>query len=262
MGATLCSPRGFRSEYEQTTGRLLSALPPAGPPLGDDDLAGLPPALRAFLRRVGVVGKPRVRAFEAHYAGRFRNGLNARWMRFTSEQRNTVAPPTRLFLMRASMAGIPMAALHTFTGPDARMRARIASVLQVVDATGDKMNQSETVTIFNDLCVMAPAALVDAPIRWTDVGHRSVRGAFTRGNQTVSALLEFDEDGDLVDFVSEDRYMSADGKTYERWPWRTPLRDYGDFGGFRLAGFGATVWKLRDGDFTYGEFNLQRMIYY
>jgi hypothetical protein len=28
------------------------------------------------------------------------------------------------------------------------------------------MSQSETVTLFNDMCIMAPATLVDAPIAW------------------------------------------------------------------------------------------------
>jgi hypothetical protein len=45
-----------------------------------------------------------------------------------------------------------------------------------------------------------------------------------RGAETISAVLTFDTQGDLAGFVSEDRYLSADGKTYARHPWT-----YGEF---------------------------------
>lgn len=88
-------------------------------------------------------------------------------MVFRSEQYNFFDQPTRLFLMKATRYGLPVEGLHLFRGDSATMQIKLASLLQVVDAKGPKMNQGETVTLFNDLCLMAPAALIDKErIQW------------------------------------------------------------------------------------------------
>lgn len=256
------SPTSFRSTYQRESARHLAQVAAAAPLVTEKDLEPLPPLVQNYLRRVGVVGKPHVQGFRARFHGRFRNGIDAPWMNISSEQHNFVNPSARLFLMESSLKGIPFDGYHSFTGDAARMQIRVAALYDVVDARGPEMNQGETVTVFNDLCVMAPAALLDVPVRWTAAGAHSVRGEFTRGSQTVSAVLTFDAEGDLVDFVSEDRFLSADGKSYRRLPWSTPMRGHRDFGGVRLPEQGTVAWKLPEGDFTYAEFVLEEIAYF
>jgi hypothetical protein len=52
------------------------------------------------------------------------------------------------------------------------MRVKVASILMMVDAKGPEMDQAETVTLFNDLCVFAPGALIDPRIRWQVIAHK------------------------------------------------------------------------------------------
>jgi hypothetical protein len=200
-----------------------------------------------------------VRGFEARFTGRIRNGVGSPWMTFEAEQRTTLDPPARLFFIAAARGGIPFHAFHALTAAGATMRVRVAGLAQVVDARGPEMDQSEAVTFFNDLCVLAPGALVDAPVQWEELDPRTVRGTFTLGREVVSATLSFDEAGDLAGFVSEDRMLSADGKAFERHPWSTPLHDYAVYEGGRLARRGEALWRLPSGDFAYGEFLLERL---
>jgi hypothetical protein len=44
------------------------------------------------------------------------------------------------------------------------MRVKALGVMPMVDATGNVMDRSEAVTLFNDMCLLAPATLVDAPV--------------------------------------------------------------------------------------------------
>ena len=74
------------------------------------------------------------------------------------------------------------------------MRVKVLSLVTVVDASGPEMDRGETVTVFNDLVVLAPGAIADAPVQWTAVDAQHVRGVFTNGDQTVSAELTFDDD--------------------------------------------------------------------
>lgn len=254
------APWSLRAEFD----RAVAARPPAAVAGPSDavtaaELAHLPAAVRRYLERAGAVGRPHVRGFEARFSGRLRNGTGSPWMEIEAEQRTTLDPPTRLFFVAAARAGIPFHAYHLLTGEGATMRVRVAGLVQVVDARGPEMDRSEAVTFFNDLCFLAPGALVDAPVRWEELDPRTVRGTFTLGRESVQATLTFDEAGDLVGFTSPDRSMSADGRVFERHPWSTPFRDHAVFEGGRLARRGQATWSLPTGDFTYGEFVLESL---
>ena len=53
------------------------------------------------------------------------------------------------------------------------------------------MNMSETVTLFNDMCLFAPATLIDKEILWEPVDPRTVWARFTHNGITISAMLYF-----------------------------------------------------------------------
>jgi hypothetical protein len=255
------APWSLRAEYRREVAKRPPAAAAPDDLVTEAELAPLPPLVRRYLQRAGAVGRPHVRGFEARFHGRIRNGVGAPWMDFVAEQRTTFDPPVRLFFMTASRAGIPFAALHVFAGRDATMRVRAASLVDVVDARGPEMNRSETVTFFNDLCLLAPGALVDAKVRWEALDARSVRATYTRGDETISAVLTFDAQGDLTGFVSGDRFMSSDGRTYRNLPWSTPVRGWREQAGARVLERGEATWKTPEGDFTYGEFILEQIRY-
>jgi hypothetical protein len=248
-----------RFEREARAGRIEGASRPAA--VTEDDLAHLPQPLRAYLHFTGVVGKPRVENYRVAYHGEIRPKPDGRWMPFRAKLQSFEHPRARLFLLESSMFGLPFVAFHRYAGNAATMQVRAASLFTVVDAKGPEMNQSETVTLFNDLCVLAPATLVDPAIRWELIGPLSVRGTFSNAGNTISALLSFDPDGRLVNFHSDDRYQSVDGKTFTRYRWSTPLRDYKDFGGVRLASYGEASWRMPEGELVYGRFHLERVEY-
>jgi hypothetical protein len=226
------------------------------------DLLPLPLPVQRYLRYTGAVGRPQVHNVRAVFTGRFRNGFRSPWMPFRSEQYDFFDQPTRVFLMRASLYGLPMEGLHMFRGPNATMQIKAASLFQVVDAHGPKMNQGETVTLFNDICVMAPARLINRQmIEWEAAGPLQARARFTHEGVTISALLSFDQAGQLTDFVSNDRFFSTDGKTFASYPWSTPVRDYKDFGGHALPSYGEAVWHTPEGEFSYGQFTMIELEY-
>ena len=186
-------------------------------------------------------------------------------MPFTGEQLNTYGPrPQRVFIMDATRSGLPVTALHSFKNTTATMRVKVLSLFTVVNAAGPEMDRGETVTVFNDLVVLAPGALIDAPVRWTALDSHHVRGVFTDGDQTVSADLTFDANHDLVDFVSKDRLRaSTDGKTFEQQTWSTPLSEHRNVNGRRVLALGEGRWHAPDpeGLFTYVEFHIDDISY-
>ena len=166
--------------------------------------------------------------------------------------------------MDATRSGLPVTVLHVFDDATATMRVKLLSLFTVADASGPEMDRGETVTVFNDLVVMAPGAIVDAPATWEPVDDHHVRGTFTDADQTVSAVLTFNDEHDLVDFVSEDRTRaSADAKSFTRRRWSTPLSGHRDTAGHRVLTAGEGVWAAFGSEetFTYLEFYLDDIVY-
>jgi hypothetical protein len=253
-------PFSFHAQYQERAGRALTEVDRAPSMLSEGDLLALPGPLAAYIRRSGAVGRPRVVSFRADFHGRIRSGRDSAWMPFTGQQVNTYGPrPQRIFLMDATRSGLPLTILHLFADTTATMRVKLLSLFAVVNASGAEMDRGETVTVFNDLVVMAPGAIVDAPATWTAIDGRHVRGDFTDGDQTISAVLTFNAEHDLLDFVSEDRTRaSADGTTFTRSRWSTPLAGHRDSKGLRVLTVGEGVWhdEQPEGSFTYLQFHL------
>jgi hypothetical protein len=182
-------------------------------------------------------------------------------MPLRSVQYNFTDQPTRLFYIVAKKKGIPAKGIHIYKDRKAIMLIKILGLFTVVNAKGKEMDQGETVTVFNDMCFMAPASLIDRNIEWKEIDDLTVDAKFTNGNITVSATLYFDEEGKLVNFLSKDRFETTDGKTYVNSPWITPATAYANINGYRLPSEAKLIYKRPDEDFCYGEFSLKSIEY-
>ena len=176
-------------------------------------------------------------------------------------QFNAIDEPARLFYLRSRFRGIPMHGLHRFVGANATMVVKAAGVIPVVRASGPAMDRGETVTMFNDLCVMAPAALVSAAVNWTLVDDHRVRGQFTNAGQTIAADLMFNDESELVDFHSDDRYAISASGDARQLHWSTPLGSYKQFGAVRLASQGAGRWHESTGAYDYIQLTIDEVVY-
>ncbi len=256
-------PVSARSRYRTQAAAALAASSGFAAIVTETDLEHLPAPVAAYLRRAGSVGKPRVMNLRAHIHGRIRAGADKPWMSFVGEQVNTFGDgPRRLFFMDATMFGLPVDVLHEYHGSAATMRVRVCSLIPMVDASGPDLTRAETVTVFNDMCILAPTTLIGAPVAWTTIDDHHVRGTFTGGGHTISAELTFDDNDELVDFVSDDRFAaSSDGRTFTPQRWSTPISGYADLASRRLATVGEGRWHPNGGEYAYLEFHLDDIAY-
>jgi hypothetical protein len=230
--------------------------------VSDEDLAGLPPPVRRYLQIAGVVGQPRVRDFQVRMHGRIRRDRNLSWMPLVTEQHNFVDVPSRFFYMSSSMFAIPVRGYHRYADGAATMQVKAGGLLTVASASGPEMTQAETVTLFNDMAVMAPATLIDPAIRWESLSTCKARATFTAGAHTIQAELVFSDHGELVNFISDDRYQSAgDGQVLRKLRWSTPIGDYRQFANVRLASTGAGRWHDAQGAYSYIELTIDDVRY-
>jgi len=226
--------------------------------LTEMDIQHLPEPVKKYLRYTGTIGKPKVNNFKIEFKGKIRKNEQSEWMQFTSEQYNFMEIPTRLFFMKAIMKGLPVAGYHRFENGDAFMDIRLLSLLKVQYQDGDQMDKAETVTFFNDMCCMAPATLIDKRISWHETAENMVKATFTNNGITITADLFFNEIGELVNFKSIDRYNTDAGKIL---PWATPLKNYKEVNGYKLARYAEAIYTYPDRDLCYGTFEVSSIKY-
>ncbi len=229
--------------------------------LTEAHLRHLPEPVQRFVARSGAVGRPQVQNVRAEFDAQMWRTPDQAPMAARSVQYNFAGRPARLFLMRARMFGLPVAARHIYSRESAAFVVRVASLVTITDHSGPVLTAAESVTLLNDMCFLAPGTLVDPRISWDPIDDRTSRATFANGPYRVSATLVFDASDELVDFWSDDRPAAQDDGTLLPVRWSTPISDYREFDGRRLPTRGSAVYAYPDGDRTYGRFTLRAIDY-
>ncbi len=224
--------------------------------LTEADIQSLPSLVQKYIRYSGAVNKPKVKNMKIVFDGEMRE-KGKDYFKFTSVQYNFFDDPARLFFMKAKIAGAPVPGYHCYQNGSATMQIKLLGIFNVVNIRGLIMNKAETVTVFNDMCLMAPAALIDKRIEWTIIDSLSAKATFTNGVNRIAATLYFNELGQLINFISDDRY-AVDSKQYR---FSTPVKNYVEKDGRKIMSYGETIWHYPDGEFVYGKFTLKEILY-
>ena len=223
--------------------------------LTEDDIKHLPEPVQKYLAYVGAIGKEKVHSLRVVCEGEMKLDPKKDWVRITFEQYNFFDKKlTRMFYMKANMFGLPVLGLHTYTDEQANMLIKLAGLVTVLDSRGPEMRIGDTTTLFNDMCLFAPATLIDERISWEPIDSLSAKATFENNGCKISAVLYFNEKGEMVDFVSDDRYYIPMDGSVKKAVWSTPFRDYIEKNGIKHPGYGEAVWKLPEGDYCYIRF--------
>jgi hypothetical protein len=229
--------------------------------LTESDIAHLPAPVRKYIAYTGAIGKSKPQNVRIEFDAKMIKKPGATPMKATSEQYNFYRSPTRLFFMKASKLLIPFRVLHAYVDQKATMVVRVASLFNAVDVAGKDLTTAETVTLLNDMCLFVPGSFIDKRLSWKEIDSLSAQVTFENGPYKVSAVLYFNEKGELVNFFSEDRDALQDDGTLRKAKWSTPIRDYKEIDGRKIPTYGETIWHYPEGDFTYGTFTLKDIKY-
>ena len=239
------------------TARLAGLGLPAGPtdprPVTEADLAPLPEPAQRWMRRSGVVGRPRDWSFRVRTTGRFRLRPGRGWMPFEAWQYDSGPAVARVYCMRVDMAGVlPVYAVDSYVAGRGRMRGRLLGLVPVADGSGPEFDVGELATWVDDVAMTAPSMLLVPAARWTPVDDGCVQLAFTDSGTTVTTRLSVDAAGRLTDVSTEDRYAALP-QGVVRARWSTPVAGWTTVDGREIPAGGTAVWHLPDGEYRYAE---------
>lgn len=246
----------FENQYKKDVAENLkytTNLPE--PLLTPESIALLPEPVQRYIIYTGAINKPILTNFKIKFTGQIRQDENSEWMPFTTEQYNFIDNPTRLFFMKATMKHLPVGGYHAYKNGNAIMDIRLLSLFTVQYQSGREMDIAETVTWFNDLCLFAPAGLIDKRIQWEHLDSLSAKATFNYKDISISAVLYFNTKGELVNFVSDDRYQIKSEADRHVARFSTPVKNYMEFNSYLAPSYGEAIWHLPEGNLTYGQFH-------
>jgi len=217
----------------------------------EEDLVGLPELLQEYLRVTRVVGSQKVNYFHVEMKGEMKMDENKSFAPVKVEQFTFLESGTRLFYMTMNFKGIPISGIHNYHSKGAMMKVKVLDLIEVVHEAGKEMQRIETVTYFNDLCIMAPGGLIEEDIMWEEIDERSVKGTLRKHGHEVSATLYFNNDGMLDNFISEDRVKLNSEDFQNKVLWSTPMTKFSNIGDFHLASEGSAIWHYPANNFEY-----------
>jgi hypothetical protein len=229
--------------------------------VAEEDLAPLPEPVQRYLRYAQIIGKPRVRCAKVRQKGRMRTSPTQNWMPVEAVQYTTLAGT----LSRTWYARIKIGPVSLLTGYDrydngaGHMLMRLLSIFPVVDARGPEIDMSASIIFINDM-IMWPTAFLSDYIRWEPLDAAAARMQVSLNGKQFSAELRFNEVGEMVDFITEDRYLMA-GKVSQQARWSTPLRRYREVNDVRIPSEGEAIWHLPDGEFPYIQLSIGEVYY-
>lgn len=224
--------------------------------LTENDINHLPSSVQKYLHYAGAIGEPKTKNFYAVFEGQMRD--KQKEFSFISEQYNFFKEPARLFFMKGKMFGINVPGYHKYMKQEARMDIKLFGLIPVVKEKGEVMFISETVTTFAELCFYASSFLVDKNIAWDEIDNLTAKATFSNKNATITATLHFNENGQLINFVSDDRTDVSDMKQYR---FSSPVSEYKNIEGYNVPTYVEVIWHYPDGMFVYGDLQLKKIRY-
>jgi hypothetical protein len=250
--AILVANRRFSSEARSLSGRARQVSPGV---VTAEMLQGLPAPVQRYLTYTGVVGKPMVSTVRLEMTGRIRQAEEQSWMGLEANEFYTVSPPAFTWHATTKMAGLPLVRVRdSYLDGEGGLQVSLLGLVTMDDARGADVDQGSLMRYLNEV-MWFPSAFLGDNITWEAIDDDSARVTLTDRGESVSAVLTFDEEGRLANFVGE-RYYHAGTPESVLIPWSTPITSYGEFEGLRLPAGGHGVWHLDSGEFTYIELEI------
>ncbi len=245
-----------RSEFKKLSQKIIKESPSFKGVFTKKEIEHLPIPVQKYFDYCGFVDKPKMSYMNAKFTDvPFLQGKDGRKLKIDYNQYNLVEKPYRLAHIDSSLFGIPFEGIeYIFDNPSetsfARMKGVIAKTLTIFDVVGPEMNQSALVTYLAESLIVPNAALQDF-IKWEEIDDLNAKATISYKGITATGTFTFNEKGEMVSFVTYDRWADKGDGRYEKRKWSALCSKYKENNGIKQPSKLQAVWHYDDGDLVY-----------
>ncbi len=218
----------------------------------EKDIATLPKPVQRYFRYCGYIGKVKMINAKIEWGNIiFKRAPNSKWMRLNCHQYNSVSEPTRIVYLKNNILGVfPFEARDIYQNGKGNMLIKLLKLFTVADAKGIEMNKSALVTVLSETFIIPTYALQDY-INWETVDNNNAKATLTYNGIKVSGTFNFNDEGEMISFYTDDRYCAGKDGTYKKIPWSVIVDNYYKKDGIRFPSEIKVIWHNENGDFEY-----------
>lgn len=223
------------------------------------ELEPLPAPVRRWLESSGVIGRARTRALRLRQSGEMRSAPDQNFMQARADQYFSVQPPAFVWRVRVPMLRVfPVAGRDSYLGGSGHMTIKLASLVPIVDARGEAIDQGTLLRFLGEL-VWFPSAALIPEISWQPIDEHSARATMSSRGVTGSAVFSFDASGRMTQ-LSAERFMDhPEGARLT--PWHVRCTEWQRFAGVEVPVRGEVSWQVPAGEFTYYRWQITALEY-
>jgi hypothetical protein len=158
--------------------------------------------------------------------------------------------PARYAFIDSSLFGIPFQGLDSFIDGKGGMKGVIAKNITIFDQHGEAMNNSAFVTWLSEIIFM-PSQLLNGEVEIKEIDKNTACVTTTYYGITISGNYRFLDNGELVEFTTDDRSMIYNDGRIENKKWSALYEEYLDKDGLRLPNRLKAEWHLENENLVY-----------
>lgn len=158
--------------------------------------------------------------------------------------------PSRYAFINSSLYGIPFQGLDSFIDGKGGMKGVVAKNITIFDQHGNAMNKSAFVTWLGEIIFM-PSQLLNGEVEIKEIDKNTACVTITYYGITVSGNYKFLDNGQLVEFTTDDRSMIFNDGRIENKKWSILYEEYVNKDGLRLPNRLKSEWHLENEDLVY-----------
>lgn len=215
-------------------------------------LAGLPPPVRRWLDRAGVVGKPLASTVRLRQRGQLHTAPDGPWLPVEAVQYFGVSEPGFVWWMESRMMKVlPVAGRDKYVAGRGEMLVELGGLFDVANERGDKIDQGAMLRYLAEI-IWFPSAALRPYVSWEAVDDRSAKATMRHEGREVSAVLTVDAQGRVTEIEAR-RFFGASG-ALERWGGR--CTEWRVVRGVEIPVRGKVIWFLQAGDFEFFDWEI------
>ena len=216
-------------------------------------LEGLPKPVQRYFKHVLKEGQKYTSYIRLKHNGQFKTDLKKDWVNITGEQYFTTEKPGFIWKGTTSM----FVARDMYIANEGRLIATIFSTINVVDIHGKQQyNESELLRWLSESVWFPTNLLPSERLQWTAIDDSSAKLTFEYRGLSLFYIITFNYKGEIIEMETK-RYM--DEKRLETWIIKPDT--YEEKMGIIIPTHAEVFWRLKDGDFSYANFYVQKIEY-
>jgi hypothetical protein len=227
------------------------------------DLEGLPPPVQRYFRTALKDGQKIIAAAKVAHTGTFNMGETTdQWKPFTSQQRVVTRAPGFVWDGRVvMMPGLPVYVHDAYVAGEGILHPAILGLFTLMDlrGTGD-VAQGELMRFFVEALWYPTALLPSQGVRWGAVDERSAKATMVDGDQRLTLLFRFNEQGLIESGLAEARGRTVKGKIVMT-PWEGRFSNFQERDGMLVPLSGEVAWLTPEGRKPYWRGTITQLVY-